>query len=44
MARVKVPGGLAINTFFALAFGVVAWFTVEALFPAVQRTVRGPMV
>lgn len=38
----RVPGGLALGTFLALALGVSLWWIVDTLFPALGRAVRGP--
>ncbi len=38
----KVPGGLPLGTFLALALGVALWWVVDTLFPALGRFVRGP--
>ncbi len=37
----KVPGGLALGTFLALATGVALWWVVDSLFPPLGNAVRG---
>lgn len=38
----KVPGGLALGTFLALALGVSLWWVLDTLFPRIGTFVRGP--
>ncbi len=38
----RIPGGLALGTFLALALGVSLWWVVDTLFPRLGLFVRGP--